>query len=139
MAKQAKAKKKSKESSGGGGAQQFLIWHGEKIVVALVAVVALWFATQGLGYQTLKWQPEELEKASGEAKTAIEASTWSAEQEFKGEIKITNFEEFAQQIKQPIPASPYSTKNWIPIPGLMSSSSSSSSTTTTTSAMESMP
>jgi hypothetical protein len=121
-----KTKKKSKGSSSGGGAQEFLVWHGEKIAVCFVAVIALWFAMQGLGYKSLTWQPEELEKTAGEAKTAIEASTRDAEAEI-GDFKIIDYSVYAEQIKKPINVEPYSTKGWNPIPGLRSSGSSPAS------------
>lgn len=106
-----KTKKKSVGKSGGGAFQEFFIWHGEKIVVGIVAVVALWFALQGLGYQTLSWQPSELEKIAGEAETAVRNNTRTAEDE---EIQIFDYATYAEQIKSPIPAEPYQGKSqWI--------------------------
>ena len=61
--------------------QQFLLWHGEKIIVGIIVVVALWFALKGLGYQTLSWQPSELERVANEAETAIRNNTRTAEDE----------------------------------------------------------
>jgi len=99
-----KSTKKKKSGGGDGGAQQFLVWHGEKVVVGIVVVVALWFAMQGLGYQTLSWQPNALEEDANAAETAIRNSTRAAEDE---EIEIFDFKEFAAQIRNPIPAEPY--------------------------------
>jgi len=109
-------KKKKSGGSGDGGVQQFLIWHGEKIVVGGVVVVALWFAMQGLGYQTLSWQPNVLEENANRAETAIRNSERSAEDE---EIEIFDFAEFAEQIRNPIPTGPYrnpTTALWYPAP-----------------------
>jgi hypothetical protein len=117
-----KTKKKSSGHSGGGGAQQFLIWHGEKIAVGIVVVIALWFAAQGLGRQSLSWRPEELEEVATAAEKAIKESTRSAEDE---EIKLFDYAAYAEQIKEPIPAEPYRTQNWNPAFGPRSSSSSS--------------
>jgi hypothetical protein len=100
---QSTKKRKIKESSGG-GAQQFLVWHGEKIVVGIVIVLALWFAMKGLGYSTVSWQPSELETIADEARRAIEGSTRSAEDE---DISPFDYAAYAEQIKEPIPAEPY--------------------------------
>jgi len=97
-------KKKKIGGSSGGGAQQFLLWHGEKIVVGVVVVVALWFAMQGLGYQTLSWQPSALEEDANAAETAIRNSTRDAGDE---EIETFDFAELAEQIRNPIPTQPY--------------------------------
>jgi len=109
-------KKKKSAGSSGGGAQQFLIWHGEKIAVGIVVVVALWFAMQGLGYQTLSWQPNALEEEATAADNAIRASTRDAEDE---EIEIFDFAELAEQIRNPIPTGPYrnpAAALWYPSP-----------------------
>ena len=114
-------KPKSKKSSG--GAQQFLVWHGEKIVVGIIIVVALWFAMQGLGYQALTWQPEELSKDADAADAAIKASTRNADDEG---IEIFDFAEFAGQIRQPVPAGPYRAgEPWHPFPPAASGARSS--------------
>ena len=100
--------------SGVGGVQQFLIWHGEKIVVGVIAVVALWFAIQGLGYQTLTWQPSALEVDATDADTAIKGNTRTATDEG---IETFDFATFATQIRTPISASPYrSGALWMPPP-----------------------
>lgn len=101
------------QGSSGGGAQQFLVWHGEKIVVGIIAVVALWFAMQGLGYQTLSWQPNELEDVAGRAEQGIRASTRSAEDE---EIAFFDYEAYAEQIREPLSATHYRTNSvWNPV------------------------
>ena len=99
-------KKKKAGGSSGGGAQQFLIWHGEKIAVGVMVVVALWFAMQGLGYQTLTWQPNALEEDASAADTAIKGSTRTAAEEGV-EFSEPNHAKFAQQIRNPIPTEPY--------------------------------
>lgn len=112
-AKQTKKKKKSSSNGQGSGAfQQFFVWHGEKIVVVIVAAAALWIALQGLGYQTLSWQPNELEQASTAAEQAIRESTRTAADE---ELKIFDYTAYAEQIKEPIPTAPYrNTSAWNP-------------------------
>ena len=121
MAKAPKKKKKAKSSSvsssGGGGAQQFLVWHGEKIAVALVVLIALFIAFQGLGYlgsTPLAWQPEDLEKTAGEADAAIRASVRDAKEEG---IVFFDHARFAEQIRRPIRVEPYRTSEhqWRPI------------------------
>jgi len=99
-----KKKKKQISSGSGGGAQQFLVLHGEKIAVGVVIVVALWFAVQGLGYQTLTWQPSALEEDASAAETAIRNSTRTAEDEG---IEFFDHAEFAKQITERIPTGPY--------------------------------
>ena len=107
-----KSTKKKKSGSGGNGAQQFLVWHGEKIAVGLVVVVALWFAIQGLGYQKLAWQPSALEEDASAAETAIRGGTRTAKDEG---IEFFDHAAFAEQIKAPISAEPYrSTAVWNP-------------------------
>jgi len=121
--------KKKKGEGSGGGAQQFLLWHGEKIVVGIVAVVALWFALQGLGYQTLPWQPNALEEDATAAEAAIRNSQRSAEEELKGtDIQIVDFAERATQIRSPIPTPPYrNLAIWHPDPPLSTQTRSQSS------------
>jgi len=104
------SKKKKSEGNSTGEAQRFLIWHGEKIVVGIVVVVALWFALQGLGYQTLSWQPDDLVQKSSNAETNIKNSKRTAEDEFAGAnppIVLVDYAAYAEQIKEPIPAEPY--------------------------------
>ena len=101
-----KSTKKKKSSGSGGGAQQFLVWHGEKFVVALVVVIALWFSMQGLSYlgQTISWQPSELETSASDAEQTIRASTRTAEDE---EITLFDYAAYAEQIKSSVSAEPY--------------------------------
>ena len=111
-----KSKKKKSSSGSGGGAQQFLVLHGEKIAVGFVVAVALWFAVQGLGYQTLSWQPGALEEDANAAETAIRNSTRTAEDEG---IEFFDHAAFAEQIKAPISGTPYrnpGTALWNPAP-----------------------
>jgi len=98
------SKKKRNLGNIGGGAKQFLVWHGEKFVVAVIAVFALWLAMQGLGYQTLDWQPRELEETAEAAKRAIENSERSVGDE---ELRVFNYAGHAEQIKRPIDAAFY--------------------------------
>jgi len=103
-----KAKKKKKSpSKSGGGVQEFFVWHGEKFVVAVVVVVALWLAWKGLGFSALSWAPGDLEKVSNDAQTAIRQSTRSAEDE---NIVLFDYEAHAKQIRLPISAEPYRTE-----------------------------
>ena len=111
------AKKKKSESSGG-GAMQFLVWHGEKIIVGIMAVIALWFAIQGLGYPALSWQPNALEEDATAADTAIKASTRTAEEEGI-ELPDPNHKTFAAQIREPIRPDIYRNPGevlWLPFP-----------------------
>lgn len=108
MAEKATKKKKSVVSSGNsrGGAQQFLVWHGEKIAVGIVVVVALWFAIQGLGYQALDWKPDVIEKDATDASSAIAASTRTAKDEGV-ELPDPDHKIFAEQITRPVLPDPY--------------------------------
>ena len=108
--------KKSQVSSGGAGTfQQFVLWHGEKILVGIVIVVALWFALKGFGYQTLSWQPSALEEASTTAERAIRENTWKAENEG---VQIFDYEAYAKQIRESTPATPYRSESpWLPALG----------------------
>ena len=40
--------------------KQFLIWHGEKFVVGILVLAALFFALQELTHKTVPWQPNEV-------------------------------------------------------------------------------
>ena len=96
---------------------QFLIEHGEKFVVAVIGIFALYLAMQGLGYQALSWQPNELEQMATEAENAIRASTRTVDGD---EIKIFDYAAHADQIKKPIPAAPYripAGAEWEPVLG----------------------
>ena len=84
--------------------QQFFIWHGEKIVVGIIGVVALWFALQGLGFQTLSWRSDVLIDASSVAEKSIRESTRSAADEG---INVFDYETHAEQIKKPVAPEPY--------------------------------
>ena len=109
-----KKKKKKKSKGNSGGAQQFLVWHGEKVAMGIVAVIALWLAFQGISYmgQKMTWPPSDLENASREAREAIERSTRTVEDE---DLKIIDYAAYAEQIKEPIPAEPYGVKaQWKP-------------------------
>jgi len=103
-----KAKKSKKRSGNSGGVQQFLVWHGEKFVVAVVVVIALGFAWKGLGYPALSWKPEQLEEASTAAQKAIRESTRTAEDE---KVEVFDYTKYAEQIKSPISAEPYRTES----------------------------
>ena len=111
------AKKKKSEGSGsssGGAAQRFLLMHGEKIVGGILVVVALWFAIQGLGYQTPKWAASELENEANVADAAIKKSDRKAADE--NGVEIFDFAEFAKQIRDPIPTTPYHNPfSWHPV------------------------
>jgi hypothetical protein len=97
-------KKKRSQGSGGGDVQQFFLWHSEKIVLPIIAVLALWFAVQGLGYQALLWQPSELEGVADTTKRDIDNSARSAEDE---DLKNFDYAAHAEQIKKPVPGTPY--------------------------------
>ena len=115
---------KSQVSSGGTNTiQQFVLWHGEKVIVGIVVVVALWFALKGFGYQTLPWQPSTLEDVSTTAERAIKENTWKAENEG---IQIFDYEAYAKQIKESTPAAPYRSESpWLPALGSSRSSAPS--------------
>ena len=99
------SKKKKSLGNIGGEAKRFFVWHGEKFVVAVIAVFALWLAMQGLvGYQTLNWQPRELEETADAARRAIESSERSVGDE---EIRVFDYAEHAEQIKEPIKVERY--------------------------------
>lgn len=126
MAK-SKSIKEKKGKGSGGGAQQFFLWHGEKFVVVVIVVVALWFSMQGLGYlgQTVSWQPSDLEASAGEAEQAIKASTRTAEDE---EMTPFDYAAYAEQIKQSVSADPYRARSvWNPVVSPRSSGSQRSS------------
>ena len=96
--------KKKSRGNLGGDVKQFLVWHGEKLVVAAVAVFALYLAMQGLGYPTLPWQPRELEETAEAARRAIENSERTVADE---ELKIFDYAGHAEQIKRAIEVDPY--------------------------------
>ena len=104
--KTSKSKKKSKQHGGGvEQAQQFLIWHGEKIVTGIFLVVAVWFVLGALGHQTVSWVPNELVTMANETRNGIDESTRNAEDEG---IKVSDHASHAEQIREPIRADGYS-------------------------------
>ena len=110
--KSSKEIKKKSKGGGGNSFQELFVWHGEKVVVGIIVVVAVVIALQGLGYQTLPWQPNTLEEASRTAEEGIRNNTRTAEEEG---VAIFDYAEFAEQIKEPIPADPYRTTTpWYP-------------------------
>jgi len=144
--KTSRKKKRSKSSnSTSGGAKNFIIWHGEKIAVGVVVVIALYVAFQGLGYlgQPLNWQPDELVRTATEADTAIRASTRNAGDEGIERMGVNEEGEeieaigewghalHAQQIRNPISAAPYRhEQSWNPDPNISSRQQRSTSTST---------
>ena len=100
-------KKKSKISSGGGGPQQFLILHCEKFVVVVIAVVALWFALQGLGFMgpQISWQPNVLIDDATAARTTIEGNMLLAADVM--ETEPVDHAANAGQMRSPVDATPY--------------------------------
>ena len=124
-----KAKKKSKSTGGGGGAKEFLILHGEKFGVGVVAVVALWFVLQGLSFlgPQVNWQPSELVENANAIRTSINASTRTVEDEVNIE-ELVDHAATAEQIREPISAAPYRFVvpwNFAPASGQPSTSASS--------------
>jgi len=99
---------KTKKSQGNvvDGVKQFFVWHGEKFVVAVVAVFALYLAMQGMGgYQTLSWPPRDLEETAETARNAIVNNERTAEHE---DLTIFDYAEHAEQIKKTIDGEFYS-------------------------------
>ena len=107
---------KSKKNSRGnslGEMQQFFIWHGEKILVCVVVVLALWFALKGLDYTSLPWQPSELETIADGARRTIESSTFTSED--VGAKQLDYYSTLAEQIRLPIRAEYYrNVSQWHP-------------------------
>jgi hypothetical protein len=97
-------KKNTSKGNAAAPLQQFFIWHSEKIVAGILVVAALWLAMQGLGYQTLTWQPGELEEIARDTESAIKKSTRTAADEG---IKMFDYAAYAKQIKEKIPPDPY--------------------------------
>ena len=126
-----KAKKKSKSTGSGGGAKEFLILHGEKFGVGVVAVVALWFVLQGLSFlgPQVNWQPSELVETANTIRTSINASTRTIEDEMDVDIDdLLVHAATAEQIREPISAAPYRFVvpwNFAPASGQPSTSASS--------------
>ena len=100
----AKSTKKKKNKGSDGKALQFLIWHGEKIVVGILVVVALWFAAGTLSYRSVKWSPDELEKIAKDTEDTIRQSRRTASDE---KIEFFDYAAHADQVKEPISAAPY--------------------------------
>lgn len=104
--------KKQSSGNSAGKAQQFFIWHGEKIVVGIVVVAALYLAWQGLDYKTLSWTPKVLEDVARDAEEKIKDSTLSAKDVG---VEYVEYSTHATQIRSPIPAEPYmSVSLWHP-------------------------
>jgi len=95
MSKNTKKKTRSQGNTSA-GVKQFFVWHGEKFIVAFVVACALLLAMGGMNYQPLTWKPEDLERTAVEARSAIERSERTAEDE---EIILFDYAEHAKRIK----------------------------------------
>ena len=108
----AKAKPKKKNKIGNQG---FVVLHGEKLLVAIMVLVALYIAFSGLtGYQPLTWQPQELVQAANQADEHIKNANLSAK-EFDENLFIVPYDDKATWIKKDINLAAYVTdKKWEP-------------------------
>ena len=106
-----KSTKKKKNKGGGAGSQQFLLWHGEKIAVGVVIVLALWIAGQGFQFlgKPFTWTPDELETFAKNAKTEILKERKAIDEEGVGEA---NYATLAEQIKEPVKYGLYQAGTW---------------------------
>ena len=133
MTKKTAKKKKNKGASSGGGAKEFLVFHAEKIVGGVIAVVALWFIIQGLSYlgPQVNWHPNELVEGAAAVRTSINASTRAAVDEG---IEFRDHAATAEQIRDPISATPYRfVAPWHFAPASQRSTSGGSSSTSSSS------
>ena len=105
--------KKNARGNSFGEMKQFFIWHGEKILVCVVIVLALWVALKGLDYKPLSWQPSELETNADGAKRTIESSTFTSGD--VGTKQPSYYSALAEQIRLPISAEHYrNVSQWHP-------------------------
>jgi hypothetical protein len=96
-------------------AKQFLLWHGEKVVVGIIAVVAVWLALSGMGKLGLRpfaWRPSDLTSQASSIRGDIESSQYVVPEE---KMKIIDYAILADQIKKPINELPYrNVSHWEP-------------------------
>jgi len=91
----------------------FLCRHGEKIVAAVVVLLALGIAKQGLDYRPLSWQPYTLVELAESTEKTIKSNTYTFSDTG---LKIFDYATYAEQIKERIPLDPYHSEiTWKPI------------------------
>ncbi|MDR3109349.1 MAG: hypothetical protein LBU65_06645 [Planctomycetaceae bacterium] len=102
MAK-AKSTKKSKSSF---NIKEFIVQHCEKVIFGISIPIALYFASQGLNYETLKWKPQELVEVSNAAKRTIDSNDRTA---FDEGVVVFRFDDYANSIKSEVKRDYYRT------------------------------
>ena len=116
-AKAAKPAKPAKPKSKGGGFNfsEFLFLNIEKILFAVVLVVALWLGVTGMsGYTPLSWQPDALSQAADQADKHIREINLDP-QKYNENLFISPYDQKAEWIKVGIKQTSYLTDNkWEP-------------------------
>ncbi|MDR0392578.1 MAG: hypothetical protein LBH59_11760 [Planctomycetaceae bacterium] len=94
--------------------KQFLILHGEKFVVGLLVLFAIFFIYAGISsFTPLAWQPADLDKISQTSRTFIDANTRTATDEG---ITVFQYDKYAEWIKYGVKLSLYETNTvWLPL------------------------
>ncbi|MDR1480032.1 MAG: hypothetical protein LBJ00_13940 [Planctomycetaceae bacterium] len=106
-----KAKSKKKKTF---DVKQFLILHGEKLVVGLLVLVAFFFIYLGVtSYKPLSWQPAKLDTVSQDTRNFIDANTRTATDEA---IAVFHYDKYAEWIKFGVQLKLYETPTvWLPL------------------------
>jgi len=113
LSKSSKPKRDRDKWSGAKALLWFLFRHGEKIVVAVVVLFALWIAQQGLDYRPLSWQPHTLVELAESIEKNIKNNTRTFADEG---LKVFDYATYAEQIKEHILPIPYHCETaWKPV------------------------
>jgi hypothetical protein len=94
--------------------KQFFILHGEKFVVGLLVLFAIFFIYTGVtSFQPLAWKPADLDQISQASRTFIDTNTRSATDEG---VVVFQYDKYAEWIKYGVKLSLYETNTvWLPL------------------------
>ncbi|MDR2761177.1 MAG: hypothetical protein LBB88_01095 [Planctomycetaceae bacterium] len=94
--------------------KQFFIQHGEKFVVGLLVLIAIFFIYLGItSYQSLAWQPADLDNSAQSSRNFIDTNSRTASDE---KIGVFQYDKYAEWIKFGIKLELYATPSvWLPL------------------------
>ena len=92
---------------------RFLARHGEKILAAVILMIAFWIAWQAFGYRPLSWQSDQLADLADSTKETITNNRYTIADE---NLTIFDYAHYAEQIKEQILSAPYRSETaWKPV------------------------
>jgi hypothetical protein len=108
------AAKKQKAANDSGGIKGFFVYHGEKLVLAVVAGLLCWMVYDGMGVETYdpSKTPDSLRQTANSVARQLEEDHW-ANIEAEPERSVdTNITSRVQASRRPTDPTPYETRLW---------------------------